>query len=332
MDTTLSDKTPDGSYVDWPAIFAGTVVAVAIGLLLTSFGAALGLASITLDGTDDSSTLELVLTALWLVITLVASYLAGGYIAGRMRRRVESATEDEVTARDGINGLVVWGLGSVITAVMLSTAFTFAANTAGNVAAGAGKAAGTVVEAAGSAVGGAAAGLADAAGAAIPDEAKNDPTDYLSNQLLRPNQVNPTTADPEELAQQTASIMANVYRTGEVSEEDRTYLAGAVAARTDLTQAQAKTRVDTVVTEAQDARQEAEEAIAAAKAEAEQAAEEAKEAAIDAAQAARNAAILTAFVLAAASLIAGVASVAGSVHGGRHRDQGRLFAGLTYRG
>ena len=71
--------------------------------------------------------------------------------------------------------------------------------------------------------------------------------------------------------------MANVYRTGEVSEEDRTYLAGAVAARTDLTQAQAKTRVDTVVTEAQDARQEAEEAIAAAKAEAEQAAEEAKE-------------------------------------------------------
>jgi len=46
-------------------------------------------------------------------------------------------------------------------------------------------------------VGGAAAGLADAAGAAIPDEAKNDPTDYLSKPALRPNQVNPTTADPE---------------------------------------------------------------------------------------------------------------------------------------
>ena len=277
--------------------------------------------SITLDGTDNSSTLELVLTALWMVITLVASYLAGGYIAGRMRRRVESATDDEVTARDGINGLVVWGLGSVITAVMLSNALSFAANTAGNVAAGAGKAAGTVVEAAGSAVGGAASGLADAAGAAIPDEAKNDPTDYLSNQLLRPNQVDPLTADPEQLAEQTASIVANIYRTGEVSEEDRTYLAGAVAARTDLTQAQAKERVDQIVTQAQEARQEVEDAVAAAKAEAEQAA-----------GTARNAGILTAFVLAAASLIAGVASVAGSVHGGRHRDQGRLFAGLTYRG
>ena len=231
MNTTLTEKTADGSYVDWPAIFAGTVVAVAIGLLLTTFGAALGLSSITLDGTDNSSTLELVLTALWMVITLVASYLAGGYVAGRMRRRVESATDDEVTARDGINGLVVWGLGSVNTAVLLSSALSFAANTAGNVAAGAGKAAGTVVEAAGSAVGGAASGLADAAGAAIPDEAKNDPTDYLSNQLLRPNQVDPLTADPEQLAEQTASIVANIYRTGEVSEEDRTYLAGAVAAQ-----------------------------------------------------------------------------------------------------
>ena len=71
MNTTLTEKTADGSYVDWPAIFAGTVVAVAIGLLLTTFGAALGLSSITLDGTDNSSTLELVLTALWMVITLV---------------------------------------------------------------------------------------------------------------------------------------------------------------------------------------------------------------------------------------------------------------------
>ena len=43
--------------------------------------------------------------------SLVASYLAGGYIAGRMRRRVESATDDEVTARDGINGLVVGASG-----------------------------------------------------------------------------------------------------------------------------------------------------------------------------------------------------------------------------
>jgi len=50
-----------------------------------------------------------------------------------MRRRVESATEDEVTARDGINGLGCFGAsGRLSLAVYAVHAFTFAANTAGN--------------------------------------------------------------------------------------------------------------------------------------------------------------------------------------------------------
>jgi hypothetical protein len=57
MNTPLSAPSTDGSYVDWPAIFAGSVVAVAIAILLTTFGAALGLSSITLDGSDSSSTI-----------------------------------------------------------------------------------------------------------------------------------------------------------------------------------------------------------------------------------------------------------------------------------
>lgn len=330
----MNTATPrvDGSYLDWPAIFAGTVVAVAIGLLLTTFGAALGLASITLDGSDQSSTMELVLTAIWMVLTLIAAYLAGGYVAGRMRRRVEASTVDEVTTRDGINGLVVWGLGSVLTAMLLSSVVGFAANTAGNVAAGAGQAAGAVVQAAGTAVGGVASGAANVAGAAIPDAAKDDPTEYLSNQLLRPQQVDPAAADPAELAQQTASIIANVYRTGEVSDEDRAYLASAVAARTDLTRTEAQARVDQIITEAQDARQQAADAIETAEAEAQQLADDAEAAAIEAARVARNAGILTAFVLAASALIAGVAAFVGAVHGGRNRDEGRIFFGLRYRG
>ncbi len=333
MNTPASPTTPtDGSYVDWAAIFAGTVVAVAIGLLLTTFGAAIGLSTITLDGSDDSSTFELVLTALWLVLTLIASYLAGGYIAGRMRRRVEQATRDEVTARDGINGLVVWGLGTILSAMLLSNAIGFAASTAGNVAAGAGQAAGAVAQAAGTAVGGVASGAANAVGAALPDDADIDPTDYLSNQLLRPASVDPETADPAQLAQQTASIVANTFRTGEISDEDRAYLTSAVAARTDLTQPQVEARVEQVIAGAQDARQQASDAIETARTEAEQLAEDAQAAALEAARRARNAAILTAFVLAAAALIAGVASYAGAVRGGRDRDEGRMFVGLRYNG
>ena len=332
MNTATSATLSDGSYVDWPAIFAGTVVAVAIALLLAAFGTALGLSTITLDGSDRSSTFELVLTALWLVLTLIAAYLAGGYIAGRMRRRVETATGDEVTTRDGINGLAVWGLGTIASAMLLANVLSFAANTALGVAAGAGQAVGAVAEASGSAVGGVASGVADVAGAAIPDAATEDPTGYLSNQLLRPEQVDPEAADPAQLALQAGSIVANVYRTGEVSDADREYLASAVAARTGLSRTEAAERVAGVITNAQEARQRAAAAIETARAETQALADEAEAAAVEAARAARNAGILTAFVLAAAALIAGVASFVGAVRGGRDRDEGRTFYALRYHG
>jgi hypothetical protein len=332
MNTPIPTATTDGSYVDWPAIFAGAVVAVGIALLLTTFGAALGLSSITLDGSDQSPTLELVLTAVWTVLTMVAAYLAGGYIAGRMRRRVETAEKDEVTARDGINGLVVWGLGTILSAMMLTNVLGLAANTAGSAVAGAGQVAGALTSAAGSAVGSVASGATNAVQALIPDEAENNPTEYLSNQLLRPARVDPLAADPAELAQQAGSIMANVYRTGEVSDEDRTYLASAVAARTDLSQTAAENRVDQVITDAQNARQQAAEALETAKAEAQRLADEAEAVALEAARTARNAGIMTAFALAAAALIAGVAAYAGAVRGGRDRDAGRIFYGLRYDG
>ena len=333
MNTSLETApTLDRSYVDWPAIFAGTVVAVAIGLLLTTFGAALGLSAITLDGTDNSSTFEIVLTAVWIVITLIASYLAGGYIAGRMRRRVETATEDEVTTRDGINGLVVWGLGTVISAILAANVVSFAANTAGAVASGAGQAVGAVAETAGTAVAGAASGVANVAGAALPDDLQEDPTAYLSDRLLRPNTLDPASADPAETAREIGSILANVYRTGEISDDDRAYLASLVAARTDLSQQEAEARVEQAVTEAQAARQEIADGIEAARAEAEQLAADAQEAAVEAARVARNAGVLSAFALSAAALIAAVAAFAGAVHGGRDRDAGRLHRSLTWRG
>lgn len=334
MTTTPSVATAtDGSYVDWPAIFAGTVVAVAIGVLLTTFGAALGLSTITLDGTDGGSTFEIVLTAVWLLLTLIAAYLAGGYIAGRMRRRVETASRDEITTRDGINGLVVWGLGTILTAVMLTSVIGTAARTASSVAATAGQAAGAVMQTAGAAVGGAVSGVASGvANAAIPQDVQNNPADFLSNRLLRPAQINPDNIDPEQIAMQAASIVGDIYRTGDISDEDRTFLVNAVAARTDLTQQQVAARVDEVVTAAQDARQQAADAIETARAEAEQLAQQAQEVAVDAARTARNAGILTAFGLAAASLLAAVAAFVSAISGGRDRDEGRVHASLRYNG
>lgn len=320
-----------GSYIDWPAILAGTVVASAIAALSAGFGAALGLSAISAEPGEGSGTVALVITGLWLVLTMVASYMAGGYVAGRMRRRLDQSTAEEVSSQDGINGLVVWGLGMLIGAWMLSSVAVGTANVAGNVAGTAVDAAGSTIQAAGTAVGGVAQGVAQAAGAMVPEEARENPVSYVNDTLLRPVDATGTTGDNAELARQTSGILGNLLTTGEISDQERAYLTSAVATRTGLPQQEVEARVNEAVEQTQAARAEAERVATEAKAEADRLVEEAKQKAIDAAETARISAILTAFAVTASALVAGAAAVIGAVRGGRHRDEGRMFGGFSYR-
>ncbi|MEO8245295.1 MAG: hypothetical protein ABI832_23735 [bacterium] len=322
----------EGSYIDWAAIFAGAIVAIAIGVLLTAFGAALGLSSVSAVPGEGVSKLGLILSLLWLLLSLIAAYATGGYIAGRMRRRIDNAEADEVTTRDGVNGVVVWGLGIVVGAVMLTNVATATLNTAGNVTAAAGSAAGAVATAAGSALGGVAQGALDAAGAALPDTAKPDPMTYVNDSLLRPKVVDPTSTDTSAVATHAAAIMGNVLKTGEISDADKAYLVSAVASQTQLSDAEAKTRVDESVAATIKTRDDAAAAIETAKADAQKLADDAKQTAIKAAETARRTAVLSAFALAAASLIAAVAAYVGAVTGGRHRDEGKISRWFSYNG
>lgn len=330
-----------GSYIDWAAVLGGAVIAAAIGGLFTAFGAALGLSTISAEPGEGSLNIWLIVTALWLVISLVASYLAGGYVAGRMRRRVDSASADEVAARDGINGLVVWGLGMLVTAWMAAGAISGAASVVGTAATAAGSAVGGVAQGAGNAVSGAVQGVAQAVGAAVPDDADEGLMDYINSSLMRPEvgaigqgvqQADGTTSmEDAELSRQSGVVLGNVLRTGEISNDDRAFLVAAVARRTGQSEAEVEGRVDQAVASVQDAREKAEAAVTEARAEAERLAKEAEEAAIAAAETARKSAILSAFLLAAAALVAGAAAVSGAVRGGRHRDEGRIWGGFSYR-
>lgn len=318
-----------GSYVDWAAVLGGAVVAAATGVLFATFGAALGLSTVSAEeGEASSINLWLVVSGLWIVVTLAASYFAGGYIAGRMRRRLDDASADEVSARDGINGLVVWGLGLLVMAWMAAGLVGSVVQTAGNAAAGAADLAGGAIGAAGQAAGG-------VAEAAIPDDG-DGAISWISDSLLRPalgapapaaetapapgDAPAPTGNDTAELARQSASVLANVLRTGEISDEDRAYLTAATAEATGLAPAEAEARVEAAITSAQDARTEVARL-----------AEEAEATARDVAEVARKGSILTAFLLAAASLVAAAAALGGGVMGGRHRDEGRIFGGFSYR-
>ncbi len=251
-----------GAYIDWAAVLGGAVVAAAIAGLCTAFGAALGLSTISAEPGEGSFNLWLIVTVLWIVVSLVLSYLAGGYIAGRMRRRVDDATTDEVAARDGINGLVVWGLGMLVTAWMAAGAISGAASVVGMAATAAesamGSAVGGIAQGAGAAASGAVQGVAQAVGAAAPEGSDDGLLEYLNSTLMRPavdgvRQSDGATApgtpsmDDAELARQTGVVLGNVLRTGEISVDDRAFLVAAVARRTGQTEAEVGARVDQVV-------------------------------------------------------------------------------------
>lgn len=320
-----------GSYIDWPAILGGAVVATAIAALFSAFGAALGLSAISAKPGEGSVGLAIILSAIWLVVTLVASYAAGGYIAGRMRRRVDTATPEEVTARDGINGLVVWGVGMMVGAVLLGSAVGTTISAAGTAASAAGSVAGTVATATSSAVGGLTQGVLAAAGAMLPQAARQDPMGFVNDTLLRSGTTSPPAAAAPELARETTAILTNVMQTGTLSDDERAYLQSVVAARTGLPPAEAAQRVDSAVQSALDARTAAQAAIDAAQAEADRLAAQAEALAIRVAETARMSTVLSAFLLAAAALVAAASAFMAAIRGGQHRDEGRIFGGLAVR-
>lgn len=222
------------SYVDWPAIIAGIVLATAISLVLISFGSAVGLNFIDLNDRGGVSPIFVgIAAASWFLWVQISSFMAGSYLTGRLRRRYFDATEDESDLRDGAHGLLVWGGSAIIGAI---------------IAVGG-------VGAAASVVGGAAATVTTAASNIASDAV--DPNAYFIDTLFRSTQpVEATTARDEA----GRIFVQAALGDGTVSADDRTYLANVVAANTGLSQADAQARVDTVAANVEKARQDAIEA------------------------------------------------------------------------
>jgi len=75
---------------------------VAVALVLLTFGSAVGLSLTSpFQGEGVSAAGFAIAVGLWFVWVQVSSFMAGGYLAGRMRRRLWIGTEHEVEVRDG---------------------------------------------------------------------------------------------------------------------------------------------------------------------------------------------------------------------------------------
>ena len=118
----LSGEAGGKHYMDWQAILAGAVVASAIFLVLTTFGGAIGLSLTATSAIRGTSLVgQAVAVGLWTAWVAISAFMTGGYVAGRMRRRLGEGTAHESEVHDGMHGLAVWGAGVLLGALLASS-------------------------------------------------------------------------------------------------------------------------------------------------------------------------------------------------------------------
>ncbi len=284
--TSAATTTAAASFVEWGAVLAGAFLAAAISFVLLTFGTAIGL-SATSPWPNSGAAAKVIasLAVLWTMMQQIGAFMAGGYVAGRMRSRWHEPTQHEVEFRDGLHGGLVWAVGIVIGAALLMATAGAAARTGADVV-------------------GKVAGVAAASG---------DPMDSVLDNMLRPTSVAqagtstgptapaaapaPTSPRPraagnaDETRTEMARVLASAVASGSLSEQNRNYLVQLVAQRSGLPPQEAERRVNEAFTAAREAVDKA-----------------------------RKAAILAGFVTAASLVISFGAAWWAAMRGGQHRD------------
>ena len=209
-------------YPEWGPVIAGALAAAALALVLHSFALAMGLAvSSTAPTWRDASFALVALSGLYVILAALASYGLGGYLAGLMRARLSS--REDADLRDGIQGLLVWALATLLTAVIGLAAVQSLARL-------------------GAPSGGQAGPSASVAGENV--------IAYDLDRLFRSERRN--TADLEYPRAEAARILLTTSSHRGMQPEDRAYLVRLTVANTGLAPPDAERRVDEVAARAKE--------------------------------------------------------------------------------
>ena len=230
------------SGVSWAAIFAGAAAAAALSLLLLMLGAGLGFSAVSPWSGEGVGAKGLGITAIiWLAVTQIIASGMGGYLAGRLRVKWANMHGDEVYFRDTAHGFLAWAVATLVTATLV----------AGSVS----SMIGSGVQAGANVASGAATAMSSAAGNHA-NQGTGNSSDYFIDTLFRDDRG---TAVSEDAAHGivTRIFVRSLGNDGQLSADDRTYLAQIVAQRTNLTQPEAEQRVDQVYAKAHQAIEEA---------------------------------------------------------------------------
>ena len=273
---TVSDIPLWYNRISWGAIFAGLVIALAVQILLTLLGAAIGLSTIN-PSTEANPMNGLGMGGLiWFAISSIISMFIGGWISGKLANGNSS---------DGmLHGAVVWGLATVVTIFLLTTAV-------GRVVSGVGNLVGAGLAASGTAIAAAGPDLADSAKDTLrkngfdlenikaetetilrqtgkPElqpETLRTQAQQAANQATATAQANADTVPVQQNAN-ISQLMDNLFREGQdtVQAADREAAVNVLVAR-GQTQAEAERTVDGWIGTYQTARQKMQVAEAKAR-------------------------------------------------------------------
>jgi hypothetical protein len=207
---------------EWGPIVAGAIAAAALALVLHSFALAIGLSVSSAAPTwRDASIALALLSALYVILSALASYGLGGYVAGLMRSRA-ATPRDDIEFHDGMHGLLVWALATLLTAMI------------------------------GLAIAQALPRLAAPSGgpASSASVASENLIAFDLDRLFRSERR--TNADLDHPRAEAARILLTTSSHRGMQPDDRTYLIRMVAAQTGLAQPEAERRVDEVAARVKD--------------------------------------------------------------------------------
>jgi hypothetical protein len=234
----LGPNEASASGVSWSAVFAGSAVTAALGLILLALGTGLGLSSVSVWSNVGASANTIGGAAIgWLIAVEVISSAMGGYLAGRLRTKWASIHTDEVYFRDTAHGFLAWSVALIITVAFLG-------------------AAGTTFMGKSSTASG-----ADHNGQTVSGGEAFDPSAYFIDLMFREDGSKPTVEDTAS-RREASVIMANALRKGDLSREDQRYLGQLVSAKTQLNQSDAEARVSQDFKQAEDSAEAARKLVA----------------------------------------------------------------------
>lgn len=224
---TVTTAPRTGWRISWGAIFAGTLIVLAVQMVLSLLGLGIGFSMVEpiQGGTPGAGNFGIG-AGIWWVLTYLVALVAGGYVAARLA----AAT----IPLDGmLQGLVTWAAALMVTVYLLSTAV-------GGVIGGAFNVVGGSLSGAGETLRNATPQLGNVTGLAA-----NPVQDRARELLQQPTgAVSPALLGPAEAEREISTLLPQLALTGDRANQARDRITAIMASKLSISPEEAGTRLD----------------------------------------------------------------------------------------